>query len=364
MDNRDNRDYKDNQGYNNNYQQPQRRVYQQRPNGNPYQPRQNGNPYQQRPPRQQNPYNQYNQYQPPEPEDDDEDDKPSIFGRIIKTVILLVCIGLLVYSGLYLYNTINKTRIPNNVVSEVLEDSDDGKTYLKLNWTALQETYPNIVAWIYIPHTDVNYPIVQSDESQPEYYLNHGAQNEPNDMGAIFLASEANSNFTDDNTLIYGHSVMYYGGMFTGLNRFQDDSHFDKNPYVYILTPKATYRGDIRVFAKTKEGTNYYVTNTNQWKDQSFAQWQLDNAMQKREEVKLPKGSNLITLSTCDLAEGGVYTTTRFVLQAKLEYYMEDVEYVDDDKQEMMRKMSNFLNESVNQFDKGKDSEQSEEDSN
>ena len=312
-------------------------------------------------------YNNYNQYYNQQQEqysfadDEDDDDKPSVFGRIVRTVIVLICVGLLVYCGVYLYNTIHKTRIPSNVVSEVLEDSEDGKTYLKLNWEALKETYPEIVGWVYIPHTDVNYPLVQSPKDAPNYYLDHGAQKEPNEMGAIFVDSEASPDFTDDNTLIYGHSIMYYGGMLTGLNRFQEDSHFKNNQYVYILTPKATYRADIRTFAITKDGTNYYVRDTNKWKDQSFAKWQLDNAMHKRDEVTLPEGSNLITFSTCDLADGGVYTTTRFVLQARLEYYMEDVEYVDDDKQEMMRKMSNFLSESVNQFDKGKEGETSHE---
>lgn len=325
-------------------------------NSNPYQQagnqRYNSNPYQQAG---NQGYNQYQNQQPYYEEEDDDNDKPSIFGRIIKTLIVIICLGLLVYCGVYLYNTIHKTRIPSNVVSEVLEDTKDGKTYLKLNWESLKETYPEIVGWIYIPHTDVNYPLVQSPKGSPKYYLTHGAQKEPNEMGAIFVDSEASSDFTDDNTLIYGHSIMYYGGMLTGLNRFQDDSHFNNNRYIYILTPKATYRADIRVFAKTKDGTNYYVRDTNKWKDQSFAKWQLDNAMQKRGEVTLPEGSNLITLSTCDLAEGGAYTTTRFVLQARLEYYMDDVEYVDDDKQEMMRKMSNFLSESVSQFDKGKE---------
>lgn len=314
--------------------------------------------------------NQQRYYQQPEPAyDEDDDRKPSVFGRIIKTLFVLMCVGLLIYSGYYIYDTVHKTRIPSKVVTEIMDkDEDDGKTYLRLDWASLKETYPNIVAWIYVPHTDINYPVVQADENMEKsttdyYYIDHGAQNEFNEMGAIFIDTGKDSSFTADNTIIYGHSIMYYGGMFTGLNRFQDDSHFEDNPYLYILTPEATYRGAIRVFASTKDGTNYYAEDTNHWKDQSFAQWQLDNAMQKREEIDLPEGSNLVTLSTCDLSHGGVYTTTRFVLQARLEYYMNDVEYVDDDKQEMMRKMSNFINESMSQFDKGKASDADAENS-
>lgn len=302
--------------------------------------------------------NQNEGYYEPDEEDDDEKE-PKFWKRFLKISIVGICIGVLVYCGVMIYDMVNKTRIPNNVLSEVLEETD-GKTFLKLNWDALQEAYPEIIGWIYVPHTDINYPIVQN-KSDSYYYLKHGAMMEPNNLGAIFLDKDGTPDFSDDNTLIYGHSVMYTGGMFTGISRFQQDSHWNENKYLYILTPTNTYRGDIRLFAKTRDGTQYYLNDFGGWLP-NILQWQENNAMHSRaDEIPVGEGSHLVTLSTCDLAEGGLYTKTRFIVQAKLDYYMDDVEYVEDDKDELVKKLGTFFDDSFNQLDKGKKDTSDEE---
>lgn len=351
MDNRNSQEFRQYRG------QQQRQPYQQYQRGpqpqysRPYRPNPNIKPE--------------NHYEPEYDEDfedyEDEDKKKSFWVTLIRWVLVLVSIALIGYCAINLYEMWNKTSLPSNIQHELIDTDDDGKRYLRLNWDALQETYPEIVGWIYVPHTDINYPIVQHSGSETKYYLTHGGQMEPNEMGAIFLENDADSEFKADNTVIYGHSIMYMGGMFTGLNRFLEDSHFEDVPYLYILTPEATYRGEIRDFGRTKDGSNFYVRDTNKWKDQTMAQWQLDNAMHKRDSVKLEEGSNLVTLSTCDLSQGGEYTETRFVLQAKLRYYMEDVEYVDDTNQEAWKKMMNFFDESITSLDTGKSEDKKDE---
>jgi sortase B len=312
-------------------------------------------------------YNQYTQnsdymqdeYYIPDEEyyiPDGEYKKPKKKRNLLKTVfewtLIFACLAVLVYCSWEIYSTLNKVSVSDDVISSIM-DEDDEKSYFNLDWSKLKETYPEIVAWIYIPNTGINYPVVQSSQSQ-EYYLEHGPYMEPNEMGAIFISPDASSDFSDDNTLIYGHSVQYYGGMFTGLNRYLTQEHYDENPYIYLLTPTATYRAEIRLFANTKEGTNYYLTSLGNW-NQDILQWQLDNAMHTTPSVEVASGDHMITLSTCDLSDGGVYTETRYVLQAKLVYYLDKVEYTDSTNSEFVKRFGQFLKDSVSTFDTGKD---------
>ncbi len=106
---------------------------------------------------------------------------------------------------------------------------------LDLDFADLQEnTNEDIYAWIYVPGTSVDYPILQhpTDDS---YYLNYNIDGTYGRPGCIYTESRNSKDFTDFNTVIYGHN-MKDGTMFRTLHNFEDSEVFDEYQYIYIYT--------------------------------------------------------------------------------------------------------------------------------
>jgi sortase B len=161
--------------------------------------------------------------------------------------IVFIVIALVI--GLFLlYKYMNAGRVSNealqtagldtsNLGDSVAPDADlDG---LDINWDALRTINPDIVGWIMIPGTRVNYPIVQAADN--DFYLTHLFDKTYSDAGAIFLDSEGETSITGENNIIYGHNLID-GSMFAGLKNYQDQSYFDEHRTVLLATPEQNYR--------------------------------------------------------------------------------------------------------------------------
>ena len=98
-------------------------------------------------------------------------------------------------------------------------DGSDGKQTV-VDFRALKKINPDIVAWIRIPDTSIDYPVVQGNDDS--YYLTHTFKKAEHVAGAIFLDSDNSADFSDDKNIIYGHN-MKDGSMFRGLRNFLDD---------------------------------------------------------------------------------------------------------------------------------------------
>lgn len=103
------------------------------------------------------------------------------------------------------------------------------------DWDALWEQNADIYAWIYIPNTNVDYPVLQHP-SDDTYYLNYNIDGSRGYPGCIYTELANSKDFTDYNTVIYGHN-MKNGTMFRTLHYFEDGDFFEENPYFYIYTP-------------------------------------------------------------------------------------------------------------------------------
>lgn len=105
------------------------------------------------------------------------------------------------------------------------------KVLTEADLPALQEINPDVLGWIMIPDTNISYPLLQGTDN--DYYLNHTWNKNRNSAGSIFLEAYVSPNFTDFNTIIYGHR-MNNGSMFTGLRKFEDLSYWEQHPSVFI----------------------------------------------------------------------------------------------------------------------------------
>lgn len=108
-----------------------------------------------------------------------------------------------------------------------------------LDWDALHAQNPDIYAWIYIPETEIDYPILQHATKQ-DYYLDHNLDGSTGYPGCIYTQIRNSKDFTDFATIIYGHN-MKDGTMFQNLHNYEDKTFFEENPYIYIYTPDKVF---------------------------------------------------------------------------------------------------------------------------
>lgn len=118
---------------------------------------------------------------------------------------------------------------------------------LTLDWDALRAINPDIVAWVYFPGTNINYPVVQGADN--DHYLKYdfyGGTNAFVSVGAIFLDHTNAADFSDANNVVYGHHLND-GTMFSALAGLSDQTKFSEARTVYVLTPTQNFR--LRTFA-------------------------------------------------------------------------------------------------------------------
>lgn len=105
----------------------------------------------------------------------------------------------------------------------------------QFDWESLKAQNGDIYAWIYVPGTAVDYPIVQHPEDN-FYYVDHNLDGSEGYPGTIFTENYNKTDFTDRATIIYGHN-MRDGSMFHTLHSFEDPSFFNEYQYAYIYLP-------------------------------------------------------------------------------------------------------------------------------
>ena len=77
-----------------------------------------------------------------------------------------------------------------------------------------------------------------------DYYLRHLYDGTYNKAGCLFADYENKKDFSDRNTIIYGHN-MRDGSMFASLNEYKEQSYYDSHPQMYLVTPDGGYLCDI-----------------------------------------------------------------------------------------------------------------------
>ena len=183
----------------------------------------------------------------------------------------------------------------------------------KIDFDALREMNGDIVGWIYITNSEIDYPVLQAADN--DYYISHSADREENRAGAIFLDYQNAPDFSDRNTIIYGHR-MNNGSMFADLHKFEDEAFFRENDIIYLYLPDGTVR-QYKVFAAFVAGDVDDVYTIGFGSDEAYADYL--TKMQGRSGVKtdfaLSADDNIITLSTCVRGE----ESKRYVVQAILQ---------------------------------------------
>ncbi len=159
------------------------------------------------------------------------------------------------------------------------------------------EVTAEILAWITIPDTAIDFPIVQGEDNS--YYLSHNEYGESYSYGVPFLDCRNEPDFSGFQSIIYGHNIRG-DRMFAGLLHFQDQDYFDSHPTGVLVTSQKQYTISwIACLIVPKEGFVYDVIFLTQGEKETFAEQLQQQAVQYRDTGVDLTEKNLITLSTC-----------------------------------------------------------------
>lgn len=245
--------------------------------------------------------------------------------KIIWTVVYIMLVAILVGGIIWLLgylkdDTETKEQyesIAEEVVESVVEIPEtvpEGeKAALPVNFEELWKINPEIYAWIQIPDTNVDYPIVQRVTDDQEYYLTHNIYGEEKTAGSIYTEYYNSTDFNDPNTIIYGHN-MKNGSMFHNLRYFAEEEYFEEHKDLYIYTPDRILVYEI--FTSYEYDDRHLLGSFDFWDEEVYASYLEELANPRsmytmfREGTQLDTDSRIVTLSTC---VGGKPSSRRLV---------------------------------------------------
>lgn len=170
-----------------------------------------------------------------------------------------------------------------------------------LDWDSIHEENGDIYAWIYVPDTTVDYPVLQHPTDN-SYYLNHNMDGTTGYPGCIYTEDFNSKDFSDIHTVIYGHNLRDKT-MFSSLHNFEDEALFNKDHYIFIYTEDYVFV--YQIFAAYEFDSlhlldNYDYTNEYVYEDYLRNIYQTtDRIANVRADIHVTTADKIVTLSTC-----------------------------------------------------------------
>ena len=168
----------------------------------------------------------------------------------------------------------------------------------------LQGQNADIIGWIEIENTNINYPVLQGTNNR--YYMTHNYKKENSKNGSIFLDATYNWNIPSNNLLIYGHNLGN-GMMFQELLKYEKESFYQEHPVIRFTTAEEDAEYEIisvfksRVYYKSEKNVFRYYYFINSKSEEEYNQFvkNAKNASLYSIDATANYGDQLITLSTC-----------------------------------------------------------------
>ena len=200
---------------------------------------------------------------------------------------------------------------------DILEEVEEGQKNVLVEYKDLYKLNKNLIGWIKIADTIIDYPILQT--SNNEFYLTHNYKQEKDKSGTLFLDYRCDYENPSDNLIVYGHNLKSER-MFGSLKKYENEKYLKKHPIINFdtLYEKGSYQV---VFV--------FESEVYQEKDVVFKYYDFIDAVSEQEfnsnieamremsfydiGIDVKYGDELLTLSTCDSAE----SNSRFVVVAK-----------------------------------------------
>jgi sortase B len=229
----------------------------------------------------------------------------------IKVILIILLSAVLIYSGVnigsYLYDGYSSRALNEGLRKEYhqlrcADPADPFKSLLEMN--------KDVVGWIKIPGTEIDYPVVQTEDN--EFYLKHNLKKERSSRGSIFMDYRNSNDEKDHNTIIYGHN-MKDGCMFAGLSIYKDRSFYADHAFIEYDSLQQTMRWQI--FSVYLTEPNSDLLQVSFINDVEYAQYldMIKSRSKYETDVKVTKDDKILTLVTCSYE----FKNARLVIHAK-----------------------------------------------
>ena len=182
---------------------------------------------------------------------------------------------------------------------------------ISMDFTELLKVNPDIKGWIFGEGTNVDYPVLHTDNN--DFYMDHLYNKEYNSSGSIFSDYRNRGDFTDRNTVLYGHH-MGNGTMFGSIEHYASQDFYDATPTMMLYTPEGDYL--IELICGTHESGDDQFVEFDFKTEEEFQEYV--ESFRKRStfksDVQVQPGDKLISLCTCAY----VFDNARFMLMGRL----------------------------------------------
>ena len=237
-------------------------------------------------------------------------------------IVLVLFIGIFLHTYLYVDNTEIK-YVYEEILKDVTDEEkstvqektieSDKETYTSneinlyrkfgkmninsISFDELKSEYSNVVAWIMVDGTNVNYPIVQTTDN--DFYLNHDITKQPKGSGWTFMDYRNSVNLDDSNTIFYGHNLLNKTAFGSLSNVFTDKWFQNSNHYIVVRTPNGKHV--YQVFSCYYIDSEVYYLQTNFYNNNDYQVF-LDTLKGRSNYnfgLDVTTSDKIITLSTC-----------------------------------------------------------------
>lgn len=226
-------------------------------------------------------------------------------GNVLSNILIAVGVALLlVAGGLFVKAQIGYKKANdyyNGIAEMAVKDSSGEDGIPQIDFDALKKESDDIVGWIYVPGTRINYVVAQGETNNT--YLRHLPNGEYSENGTIFMDMDGTApGMVDQQTTLYGHH-MNDGAMFEPIDASMDQRVFDTFKKVYYITPEMTY---VLKPMFTMQVQDDYVDarRTNFDSEKAFTQYLQASLAQAKASAKdaaaeVEKADKVLTLVTC-----------------------------------------------------------------
>lgn len=234
-------------------------------------------------------------------------------------VIFIFLIGVFFYT--YIYSSSNSfvkiklNDITDNVINDKKSENNDdtsnsgvtietnlfriyGKTSIDdINFTELSRVNSDVVAWLIVDSTNINYPIVKTSDN--DFYLNHNFNKINDSNGWTFMDYRNSGNMDDENTIFYGHNLMNKTSFGSISSIFTDKWYKNSNHSIVVVTANGRFTYKIFSVYYSEPDSSYLQTNYNDSEQYLEFLNTLKSKSKYNFKEELNANDKIITLSTC-----------------------------------------------------------------
>ena len=186
------------------------------------------------------------------------------------------------------------------------ETQSEGASFVDVSEYASKNS--DIFAWVRIPETEIDYPVLQSSEGDDSFYKTHDYLKREDPKGSIYIEAANLNDMCDFNEVLHGSSPSD-GSMFASLSKFLDESYMDEHNYIYVYM-----QGNALIYyifaAYTRENTRLleqydftYASGCQAYLDEVYSK-SMGKVIRDGWENMVEPDNFIITLSTVDNTSG------------------------------------------------------------